>query len=91
MLNNSLEKNHEEMFELHFKHEIMENQIVRGKHAISSAQALMAKIKLIMACEDPNYRLTLADMDVQDRAFYSEKPATTFSPTEVMKQHTNFF
>ena len=25
MLNNVLEKNHEEMFELHFKHELMEN------------------------------------------------------------------
>ena len=29
MLNTVLEKNHEEMFEMHFKHEIMESQLVK--------------------------------------------------------------
>lgn len=37
MLNTSLERNHEEMYELHLKHEIMESQLVRNKHAITSA------------------------------------------------------
>jgi len=36
MLNNALEKNHEEMMEMHFKHELMENQLVRNKHQIIS-------------------------------------------------------
>ena len=60
MLNNVLERNHEEMFEMHFKHELMEYQLGRNKHLITSAQALLAKIKLILGCEDPNYRITLA-------------------------------
>ena len=55
MLNATLERNHEEMFELHTKHEIMEYQLVRNKHCIASAQGLMAKIKLVMSCEDPKY------------------------------------
>lgn len=61
MINTSLEKNHEEMFEHHFKHEVMENQLVRKKHAILSPQALLSKIKLIMGLENPTYKLTLAD------------------------------
>ena len=92
MLNTVLENNHEEMYELHFKHEIMEHQLVRGKHAISSAQSLMAKIKLIMACEDPNYRMTLADLDDHSRGGFSfDRQATTYNPNERMKPKTNFF
>jgi hypothetical protein len=65
MLNKSLEKNHEEMFEYHFKHEIMENQLHRKKGNLISAQALIQKMKLVMACEDPNYRVSLAKTNVQ--------------------------
>jgi len=61
MLNTSLEKNHEEMCEMHYKHELMENQLVRKKHSVISPQALLNKIKLIIGCEDPNYRISLAN------------------------------
>jgi len=61
MLNMVLEKNHEEMFEFHFKHEILESQLVKQKHKIGSAMGLSAKIKLIMACEDPNYRIGIRE------------------------------
>ena len=56
MLNTVLEKNHEEMYELHHKHELMENHLVRKKHSIPNAQSLLNKLKLAMACEDPNYK-----------------------------------
>ena len=61
MLNDTLEQVHEELHELHFKHEMMEFNLVRKKHTVLSAQALLNKMKLIMACEDPNYRLSLAN------------------------------
>lgn len=70
MLNNALERNHEEMFELHFKHEVMEYQLGRNKHQIPSAQALMAKLKLIMGCEDPKYRISLAAQESHDYRSY---------------------
>ena len=49
------------MFEYHFKHEIMEHQLVRKKNAILSPQALLSKLKLVMGLENPNYKLTLED------------------------------
>lgn len=36
MLNVTLEKNHEEMYEMHFKHDVMEMQLVRNKHSVTS-------------------------------------------------------
>lgn len=66
MLNVALEKNHEEMYEMHFKHDLMEHQLVRKKHSVQSAQALMQKLKLIMACDDPNYRTTLENDGADD-------------------------
>ena len=36
MLNTSLEKNHEEMFEFHFKHELMESNFVRKKLSVNA-------------------------------------------------------
>lgn len=60
MLNVTLEKNHEEMYELHFKHDLMEMNLVRNKHSVVSPQALLCKIKLIMSCEDPNYKIAMA-------------------------------
>ncbi len=66
MLNTALEKNHEEMLELHFKLELMEYQLVKNKHQIFSPQALMAKVKLIMGCEDPNYRIKLGSSPMSD-------------------------
>ena len=41
MLNTALEKNHEEMFEMHYKHELLENQLVRKKNTIMSPQGLL--------------------------------------------------
>ena len=66
MLNTALEKNHEEMLEFHFKHEIMEAQLVKNKHQIISPQALMAKIKLIMSCDNPDYNIKLGDSPTND-------------------------
>jgi len=60
MLNNVLEKNHEEVGELHFKLELMENHMVRKKHEITSAQALISKIKLIMGNDDPNFKILVS-------------------------------
>ena len=36
MLNTSLEKNHEEMYEYHFKHELMESNFVRKKLSVNA-------------------------------------------------------
>ena len=58
MLNIFLEKNHEEMFELHFKHELMENQLVRKKHSLGTATAISNRLKLILGSDDPNYRVS---------------------------------
>ncbi len=66
MLNTALEKNHEEMLELHFKLELMEYQLVKNKHQIFSPQALMAKVKLIMGCDDANYRIKLGSSPMSD-------------------------
>ena len=59
MLNTTLEKNHEEMFEFHFKHELMESNFVRKKLSVN-AQGLLSMLKLIMTCEDPNLKLTMS-------------------------------
>ena len=59
MLNSVLEKNHEEMFEMHFKHEIMEHNLSRKKTQFTTAQHLKDTLLIIMASEDPKYRIWL--------------------------------
>lgn len=61
MLNNTLEKLHEEMFEFHYKHEILEGQLVKKKRNVGTADALNNTLRLVMGCEDPNYKINLAD------------------------------
>lgn len=61
MLNTVLEKNHEEMFEYHFKHELMNSNLAQKKHSVMSPLGMRHMLKLIMGCEDPNYRIQLAD------------------------------
>lgn len=60
MLNTTLEANHEDMFECHFKHELLQSQLVKKKREIASAEALSNMLRLVLACEDPNYKIELA-------------------------------
>jgi len=93
MLNTALERNHEEMVELHFKHEVMEYQFVRNKHLIPSAQALMAKFKLIMGCEDLNYRISLAEPESSHgyHNYGRQQDYMHQGASEIMSAKTNFF
>jgi hypothetical protein len=62
---------------------------VRNKHAMISPQALLCKIKLIMSCEDPNYRITLASSpNGADR--FGER-SIGFSVDDRMQTKTNFY
>ena len=61
MLNVSLEKNHEDMFEFHYKHELLENQLVKKKREVGTADALSNLIRLVIGCDDPNYKINLAE------------------------------
>ena len=47
----------------------MEYQLVRNKHSISSALGLMAKVKLIMSCDDVNYSIKVGEASDHNRGF----------------------
>ena len=89
MLNTALEKNHEEMLEFHFKHELMEAQLYRNKHKIISPQALMASMKLILGCDDPNYKIKLGSSPLNDP--FGSQYDDRFSPQDRMMARSNLW
>lgn len=97
MINVALEKNHEEMFEHHFKHEVMEHQLVRKKNSILSPQALLSKLKLVMGLDNVKYRLTLADSPThgdqrtQNSFAFSPSGGGRNTPTDRAEPKLNFW
>ena len=74
----------------------MENQLVRNKNSISSALGLMAKVKLIMSCEDVNYRISVGEASDHNRGldnFSRQSPMSMMQQDcgERMIPKTNFF
>lgn len=57
MLNSKLEANHAEVIELGFKLDLMESQLVRKMHKITSAQQLTNKMKLVLGFDDPAFKI----------------------------------
>ena len=74
---------------MHYKHEILDYQLVKQKHLIGSAQALSNKIKLVLSCEDPNYPIRV--QEEQRQTGFDRMTTYAAVSAERMIPKTNWF
>ena len=92
MLNSVLETNHEEIIEYDFKHTLLEAQIVKKNRDITSADALSNMIRLVLGCEDAQYKISLAESPNSRSHPGGGFGGVDFQrPTSSMQTKTNFW